>query len=103
MMDADVIQKLLEKKKKRLDKTDEAHRLSFVCEQLYGGDWDTHYAACDFHVVAFVSRAGMMDVPDEIIEPKKYATYLENVSTIGLVIAQKKIEKQDEFYYQGIA
>jgi SUMO ligase MMS21 Smc5/6 complex component len=39
MMDSDVIQKLLEKKE-TLDKTDEAQRLTFVCEQLYGGDWD---------------------------------------------------------------
>jgi ferredoxin len=41
MMDADVIHKLLEKKKMP-DKTDETHRLTFVCEQLYGGDLDAH-------------------------------------------------------------
>jgi hypothetical protein len=37
MMNADVIHKILEKKK-RLDQTDEAQRVSFVCEQLYGGN-----------------------------------------------------------------
>jgi hypothetical protein len=88
-----VIHKLLEKKK-MLDKTDEAQRLTFVCEQLYGGDWDAHNAACDLHLVAFGATAGVMDVPDEILEPNKYATYLENVvstlSTLGLVIAPKK-------------
>jgi hypothetical protein len=93
MMDSDVINKLLDKKK-RLDQTDEAQRVSFVCEQLYGGDWDAHYAACNFHLVAFGATAGVMDVPDEIIEPNKYATYLENVvstlSTLGLVIAPRK-------------
>jgi hypothetical protein len=93
MMDADVIQKILEKKK-RLDKTDEGPRLSFVCEQLYGGDLDANYAACDLHMVAFGAKDGVMGVPDEILEPNKYATYLENVvstlSTLGLVIAQKK-------------
>jgi hypothetical protein len=52
MMDSDVIQKLLEKKK-RLDQTDEAHCISFVCEQLYGGYWDAHYAACDLHLITF--------------------------------------------------
>jgi hypothetical protein len=94
MMDSDVIQKLLEKKK-RLDQTDEAHRVSFVCEQLYGGDWDAHYAACDLHVFAFGAKAGVMDVPDEILKPNKYASYLENVvstlSTLGLVIDPKKV------------
>jgi hypothetical protein len=75
MMDADVIHKLLEKKK-RLDKTNEAQHLTFVCEQLYGGDWDAHYAACDLHVIAFGAKAGVVDVPDEIFEPNKYATYL---------------------------
>jgi superfamily II helicase len=50
MMDADVIHKLLEKKT-MLDKMDEAQRLNFVCEQLYVGDWDAHYAACDLHLV----------------------------------------------------
>jgi hypothetical protein len=93
MMDSDVINKMLDKKK-RLDKMDEAHRVSFVCEQLYGGDWDAHYDACDLHLVAFGAKAGVMDVPDDIIEPNKYATYLENVvstlSTFGLVIAPKK-------------
>jgi hypothetical protein len=93
MMDADIIQKLLEKKK-RLSKTDKAQRLTFLCEQLYGGDWDARYAACDSYLVAFGANAGMMDVPDEILEPNKYATYLENVvftlSTPGLVIAPKK-------------
>jgi hypothetical protein len=39
-----VIKKLLDKKK-RLDQTDEAKRVSFVCEQLYVGDWDAHCAA----------------------------------------------------------
>jgi hypothetical protein len=93
MMDSDVIHKLLEKKK-RLDKMDYARRLTFVCEQLYGGDWDANYAACDFHVVAFCAKAGVIDVPDENLEPNKYATYLENVistlSTLGLWIAPKK-------------
>jgi hypothetical protein len=87
MMDADVINKLLEKKK-MLDKTDEAHRLTFVCEQLYG-------AACDLQLIAFGANAGVMDVPDEILEPNKYATYLENVvstlNTLGLVVAPKKV------------
>jgi hypothetical protein len=94
MMDSDVIKKIMDKKK-RLDQTDEAHRVSFVCEQLYVGDWDAHYATCDFHVVAFGAKAGVMDVPDGILEPNKYATYLENVvstlSTLGLVIAPKKV------------
>jgi hypothetical protein len=66
MMDADVIQKSLEKKK-RLGQTYEAHRVSFVCEQLYGGDWDTYYAACDLHLVDFGAKASVMDVPDEIL------------------------------------
>jgi hypothetical protein len=44
MIYADMIQKLLEKKK-TIDTTDEAQRLTFVCEQLYGSDWDAHYAA----------------------------------------------------------
>jgi hypothetical protein len=94
MMDVDVIQKILEKKK-RLDKTDEVPRLSFVCEQLDGGDWDAHYAACDLHLVAFGAKAGVMGVPDEILDPTKNATYLENVvsnlGTLRLVIAQKKV------------
>jgi hypothetical protein len=92
MMDADMIQKLLEKKK-MLDTMDEAHRLTFVCEQLYGGDWDTYYAACDLHLVVFGATAGVMDVPDENLDPDKYATYLENVvatlSKLGLVITPK--------------
>jgi hypothetical protein len=45
-------------------------------------------------VVAFGAKAGVMDVPDEILEPNKYATYLENVvstlNTLSLVIARKK-------------
>jgi hypothetical protein len=94
MMDADVIHKLLEKKK-RLEKMDEAQRLTFVFAQLYVGDWDAHYAACDLHVVAFGANAGVVDVLDEILEPNKYATYLENIfstlSTLGLVIAPKKV------------
>jgi hypothetical protein len=97
MMDSDVIQKLLAKKK-RLDQTDEAQCVFFVFEQLYGGDWDAHYAACDLHLVAFGAKAGVMDVPDEILEPNKYATYLENVvstlSTLGLVIAPKKLKSK---------
>jgi hypothetical protein len=83
MMDSDVIKKMLDKKK-RLDERDNAD----------GGDWDAHYAACDLHLVAFGAKAGVMDVPDEILDPNKYATYLENVvstlSTLGLVIAPKK-------------
>jgi hypothetical protein len=81
MMDADVIQTLLEKKK-TLDTTDEAHRLTFVFEQFYGGDWDAHYAACDLHVVSFGAKAGVMDVPDETLEPNKYKTYLEFFSPL---------------------
>jgi hypothetical protein len=94
MVDSDVIKQLLDKKK-RLDQTDEAQWVSFVCEQLYGVDWDAHYAACNLHLVAFGAKAGVMDVPDEILEPNKYATYLENVvstlSTLGLVITPKKV------------
>jgi hypothetical protein len=89
-MDSDVIQKILEKKK-RLDQTEEAQCVSFVFEQLYGGDWDAHYAAFYLHVVAFGAKAGVLDVPDEILEPNNYATYLENTvstpSTLGLAIA----------------
>jgi hypothetical protein len=44
-------------------------------------------------LVAFGAKAGVMDVPDDNLEPNKYATYLENVvttlSTLGLVIAPK--------------
>jgi hypothetical protein len=92
MMDADMIQKLLEKKN-TLATMDEAQRLTFVCEQLYGGDWDAHYAACDLHLVSICAKVGVMDVPDENLKPNKYATYLENivatVSMLGLVIAPK--------------
>jgi hypothetical protein len=91
MTDSDVIKKMLDKK---IGSTDEAQRVSFVCEQLYGGDWYAFYAACDLHLVAFGAKAGVMDVPDEILEPNKYAPYLENInstlSTLGLVIAPKK-------------
>jgi hypothetical protein len=94
MIDYGVVQKLLEKKE-TLDKTDEAQCLTFVCEQLYGRDWEAHYAACDLHLVDFGAKAGVMDVPDENLEPNKYATYMEHVvttlSTLGLVIAPKKI------------
>jgi hypothetical protein len=87
MMDSDMIKKLVDKKN-MLDQTDEARRISFVCEQLYGGDWDAHYDACDLHLVDCGAKAG-------VIEPNKYATYLENVvstlRTLGLVIAPKKI------------
>jgi hypothetical protein len=90
MTDSDVIKKSLDKKK-MLAQTDEAQRLSFVCEQLYEGDWDAHYVACNLHLVAFGAKAGVMDVSDEIIEPNKYATYLGSVvstlSTLCLVIA----------------
>jgi hypothetical protein len=92
MMDFDAIQELLEKKE-TLDKTDEAHHLTFVCEQLYGGDWDIHYAACDLHLVALGAKASVMGVPDENLQPNKYEMYLENIvttlSTLGLLIAPK--------------
>jgi hypothetical protein len=65
-MDSDVIKKILDKKD-LLDQTDEARRLSFVCEQLYDGDWDAQYAACDLHLAAFGAKAGVVDVPDEIL------------------------------------
>jgi hypothetical protein len=38
ILDSDVITMLLENKE-TLGKNDEAHRLTFVCEQIYGGDW----------------------------------------------------------------
>jgi hypothetical protein len=42
-------------------------------------------------LVALGDKVGVMDVTDEILEPNKYATYLENVvstlSTLGLAIA----------------
>jgi hypothetical protein len=44
-------------------------------------------------LVAFGAKSGVVDVPDENLEPNKYATYLENVvailSTLGLVISPK--------------
>jgi hypothetical protein len=101
MMDSDAIRKLLEKKE-MLDKTDEARRLTFVCEQLYGGAWDARYAACDLHLVDVGTKAGVVDVPDENLEPKKYATYLENVVTtlsmLGLVVAPKTSFKRKRNY-----
>jgi hypothetical protein len=52
-------------------------------------------SACDLHLVAFGAKAGVVDVRDEILEPNKYATYLEIVvstlSTLGLVISPKKV------------
>jgi hypothetical protein len=50
LMDSNVIRKLLAKKE-TIDKTDEGQRLTFVCEQVYGGDWDAYYAACDLQSV----------------------------------------------------
>jgi hypothetical protein len=88
--------------KKVLDKTDDAQRLTFVCEQLYGGDWDTRYAACDVHVVTFGAKVSVNDVPDEDLDPKRYATYLENVvttlSTLGIVTAPKTSLKRKKNY-----
>jgi hypothetical protein len=98
---ASVLQKLLVKKE-TLDNTDDSQHLTFVCKQLYGGKWDDHYAACDLHLVAFGAKAGANEVPNEDLEPKKYATYLENVvttlSTLGLVTALKTSLKRKRNY-----
>jgi hypothetical protein len=69
IMDFDVIRKLLAKKE-TLDKTDQAQCLTFVCEQVYGGDWDAHYAACDLNLISFGAKAGVNEVPDEELDPK---------------------------------
>jgi hypothetical protein len=80
--------------KETLDKTDEGRRLTFVCEQVHVGHWDAYYVACNLHFVAFGDNAGMNEVPDEELEPKKYATYLENMvttlSTLGITTATKE-------------
>jgi hypothetical protein len=45
------------------------------------------------YLVAFGAKAGVIEIPDDNLEPNKYATYLENVvttlNTLGLVIAPK--------------
>jgi hypothetical protein len=69
MMDSDAIRKSLANKE-ALYKMDDAQRLTFFCEQVYGGDWDAHYAACDFHLVAFGAKAGVNEVPGEELDPK---------------------------------
>jgi hypothetical protein len=69
MIDSNEIQRLLEKKY-TLNKTDEAQHSSFFCEKLYGGDWEAHCGAYDFHLVAFGAKAGVLEVPDENLEPK---------------------------------
>jgi hypothetical protein len=55
--------------------------LNCVCEKLYGGNWDAHYAAFDLHLATFGAKA--------------YATYLENVvttlSTLGIMTAVIRI------------
>jgi hypothetical protein len=97
-MDSDVIQKLLAKKK-TLDKNDEGQHLTFVRDQVYGGNWDAYYAAGHYHLVDFGANAGTNEVPDEELEPKKYFTYLENMvttlSTLGSTTAPKTSLKRN--------
>jgi hypothetical protein len=66
MLDSVVIAKLLANKE-TLDKNSEAHLFAFVCEQIYGNDWDAYYAACDLHVVAFGAKTGAFDPPPKLI------------------------------------
>jgi hypothetical protein len=79
MMDSNVIAKLLENKE-ILDKSHEAQRLTLVCEQIYGSDWDAFYAVCDLQLVAFGAKVGVYDTIAST-NTKKYATYLNNVVT----------------------
>jgi hypothetical protein len=91
LMDYDVSWKLLVNKDK-LEKNDEGKCLTFVCEQVYGGDWDAYYAACNLHLITFGANAGMYEVLDDL-ETNTYATYLENLvttlSTLGITCAPK--------------
>jgi hypothetical protein len=59
-------------------------------------------------LVAFGAKAGVMDVPDENLEPNKYVTYLENavttLSTLDLVIAPKiNFKRKRNYIIWGIS
>jgi hypothetical protein len=67
-------------KKDTLDMKSEAHRLTFVCEQIYNGDWHDYYNACDLKLVYFGEKPSVFDLPLETATAQ-YKRYVENVVT----------------------
>jgi hypothetical protein len=58
ILDSDVIVKRVAAEG-MLNEKNEACRLTFVSEQIYGGNWDAYYAACDLYLVAFGASTGV--------------------------------------------
>jgi hypothetical protein len=80
----------LRKKKEHIDKKPEAGRLTFVCEQMYAGDWQQLHLVCDLHLVPIGIKPSFYVIP-----PKKNKTecaaYIENafstLITFGIAYA----------------
>jgi hypothetical protein len=77
-------------KKDTIDTIPEAQRLTFLCEQLYNGDWHHHYSASDLHLVYFGEKPSVFDLPLETATAQ-YKRYIKNavttLSTLGITCA----------------
>jgi hypothetical protein len=76
--------------------------------KVYRGDWYSYYDVCDLHVVTLGAKAGVNEVPDEELEPKKvghlfgkYGSHFEHPWHYDR--SQGKFEAQDLFNHQGLA
>jgi hypothetical protein len=89
LMDADVVADL-RKKKEVLDNTPEAERLAFVCEQMYAGDWQQYYLACNLHLVPIGIKPSVHVVPPKS-NTTEHAAYVKNavrtLITLGITCA----------------
>jgi hypothetical protein len=84
-------------KKDTLDTNPEAHRLTFLCEQLYNGGWHDNYSACDLYLVSFGEKPSVFDLPLETATAQ-YKRYIQNVvtnlSTLDNLCPENKFEIQ---------
>jgi hypothetical protein len=79
-------------KKDTLNANPDAHRLTFLFEQLYNDDWHDYYSACDLHLVSFGEKPSVFDLPLETATTQ-FKPYIQNVvtplSTLGITCARK--------------
>jgi hypothetical protein len=100
LMDPDVVADL-RKKREVLDSKPEAERLTFVCEQMYDGDWQQYYLACNLHLVPIGTKPSIHVVPPKS-NKTELAAYVKKavrtLSTLGITCAMNtsllKIRKQ---------